>query len=199
MFDRLPANLKITFKPILFAGLLKHWEHKGPAEIPEKRKFTYRFIQWKAGELGISLKFPPAHPFNPVKLLRLAVALDANTEAIGKIFDFIWRDGQNVSDDAALTNLGKILGVENINAIVENPTVKEKLIQNGKDALAHGVFGVPTFLIDGELFWGADSLEMFNLYLKNPDFLKTAEMRRISELPEGTQRVLPHTPITNSP
>jgi 2-hydroxychromene-2-carboxylate isomerase len=51
MLDRLPAEIELEFKPVLFAGLLKHWEHKGPAEIPGKRKFTYRFVQWKAAEL----------------------------------------------------------------------------------------------------------------------------------------------------
>jgi 2-hydroxychromene-2-carboxylate isomerase len=64
---------KVTMMPVVLAGVLKHWGQKGPAEIPAKRRFTYRFIQWQAERLGIPLKFPPTQPFNPLKALRLAI------------------------------------------------------------------------------------------------------------------------------
>lgn len=185
---KLPPDLEILFKPILFAGLLKHWGHKGPAEIPGKRKFTYRFVEWQAAELGISFKFPPAHPFNPVKLLRLAVALEARRDAIETIFDFVWQSGGDAGDAAALTALAKNLGLEDADSSAEDPTVKERLIENGKEALALGVFGVPTFVVDNELFWGADSLGMLQRYLVEPGFFKTPEMLRISDLPVGSER-----------
>ncbi len=188
--DQLPSGIEIEFKPVLFAGLLKHWAHKGPAEIPEKRKFTYRFIQWQAAQLGIPLQFPPAHPFNPVKLLRLAVALGSNHDAIQKIFDFIWGRGGDVADPAALKKLGKDLGVADIDALVENKVVKEQLIRNGEAAIAAGVFGVPTFVADGNLFWGSDSLGMLLAYLGDPNLLHSDEMRRISDLPVGAERKL---------
>lgn len=186
--DKLPADLEITLKPVLFAGLLKHWGHKGPAEIPEKRKFTYRFVEWQTAELGIPFKFPPAHPFNPVTMLRLAVALQSSQAAVAKIFDFIWREGGDITDAAAVAKLGQSLGVDNIDSLVGNPTVKKDLIQNGEDALAQGVFGVPTLVVDGQLFWGADSLAMLFRYLEKPGFFETTEMRRVSALPIGQER-----------
>lgn len=184
----LPADLEIEFKPVLFAGLLKHWEHKGPAEIPEKRKFTYRFIQWQAAQLGIPLQFPPAHPFNPVQVLRLAVALGSGHDTIQKIFDFIWGMGGDVTDSAALARLAQDLGVADIDALTQNKTVKEQLIRNGEAAIAAGVFGVPTFVADGNLFWGSDSLGMLLAYLGDPAILHSDEMRRISDLPVGAER-----------
>ena len=72
-FDRLPEDLTITYRPILFAGLLGHWGHKGPAEIEAKRLHTYRFSQWRADREGIRLRYPPVHPFNPLKALRLCI------------------------------------------------------------------------------------------------------------------------------
>lgn len=63
---------KINYKPVLFAGLLKHWGQKGPAEIPAKRKWTYRSCDWQARKLGLPFRFPAAHPFNPLPHLRLA-------------------------------------------------------------------------------------------------------------------------------
>ena len=90
---QLPRDLEITFRPVVLAGILNHLQHKGPAEIPGKRRFTYRHVQWLARHHGIALKFPPAHPFNPLRALRLAIALDCRRDAIVAIFRFIWRDG----------------------------------------------------------------------------------------------------------
>lgn len=185
---KLPPDLVIHYKPVLFAGLLDHWGQKGPAEIAAKRRFTYRFVQWKAGELGISLKFPQQHPFNPIPFLRVAVSLGATQNAVATIFDFLWKEGNAPSAADALPELGKRLAVDDISLRVADPTVKGKLMQNGQDALAQGVFGVPTFVVHRELFWGSDSLEMFAAYLRDRNLFQSAEMLRISDLPLGQMR-----------
>lgn len=185
---KLPPGLVINYKPVLFAGLLDHWGQKGPAEIATKRKFTYRFVQWKSDDLGIPLKFPACHPFNPIAFLRAAVALGTKRDAIGVIFDFLWKEGSDPAASDALIELGKRLAVDDLNERAQDPTVKEKLRQNGQDALAQGVFGVPTLVADGELFWGSDSLEMFVAYLRDRDLFHSTEMLRISELPVGQMR-----------
>ena len=96
-FDRLP-DLKLTLRPVLFAGLLNHWGHKGPAEIPEKRRFTYRFVQWLAERQGVPMKFPPVHPFNPIKALRLAIVAGNDIASVQAIFRHIWREGKSIDD-----------------------------------------------------------------------------------------------------
>ena len=70
--SRLPAHVSVELVPVLFAGLLQHFGQLGPAEIPSKRRFTYRFALWRARQLGLPMRMPPAHPFNPLALLRLA-------------------------------------------------------------------------------------------------------------------------------
>ena len=82
-FEHMPVALEgisyeVIYKPVLFAGLLKHHGQLGPAEIPPKREWTYRQVAWLAKELGIRIQTPAAHPFNPLALLRLAVACSAN-------------------------------------------------------------------------------------------------------------------------
>ena len=77
----LAPRLAVRYRPVLFAGLLEAAGQKGPAEIATKRAFTYRFVVWQAKRLGIPLKFPPAHPFNPLPFLRLALACDGATAA----------------------------------------------------------------------------------------------------------------------
>ena len=61
-FSELPKSLELTLKPVLFGSLLKHWGQLGPAEIPSKRRFVYRFFQWNADRLGIPFVMPPCHP-----------------------------------------------------------------------------------------------------------------------------------------
>ena len=185
---QLPPDLVIKYKPVLFAGLLDHWGQKGPAEIAAKRKFTYRFVQWKARELNIPLRFPAEHPFNPIPFLRAAVALGATRTSIGLIFDYLWKEGNDPSAGDVLVQLGKKLNVDDLDERAQDPTIKEKLKQNGQEALAQGVFGVPTFVADGELFWGSDSFEMFCAYLQKPDLFQSAEMLRVSDLPVGQER-----------
>ena len=90
----LAPRVAIRYRPVLFAALLDAHGQKGPAEIPAKRAFTYRFVVWQAAQLGIPLKFPHEHPFNPLPLLRLAIACDSTPDAVHRIFRFVWRDGR---------------------------------------------------------------------------------------------------------
>jgi 2-hydroxychromene-2-carboxylate isomerase len=78
--SRFDGKLAIRPVPVLFAGLLKHWGRKGPAEMATKRRFTYRQVQCVAERNGIPFRFPPQHPFNPVRALRAAVALAIDKE-----------------------------------------------------------------------------------------------------------------------
>lgn len=185
---RLPEDVEITFRPVLLAGLLNHWNHKGPAEIPAKRRFTARHVQWLAGKHGIPIKTPPAHPFNPLQVLRLSIALQNDPEVIRTIFRFIWRDGRRPDDPESWQDLTRTLSVDDADKRVAASEVKDELRGNAQRALQLGVFGVPTFVVDGELFWGFDALEFVVDYLKDPDLLHSDEMRRVSELPIGIER-----------
>lgn len=191
-FDRLPAGLAVTCKPVLFAGLLGHWGHKGPAEIPAKRRHTYRYCQWFAEHHGIPFKMPPAHPFNPLGLLRLALALDATPDAVAAIYGFLYGEGGDPADAAGWAVLADKLGLsaEEATARTADPAVKDALRRNTEEATARGVFGVPTFAAGDELFWGDDGTEMFVDFLRDPAQFRTGEMQRLADLPIGQARRL---------
>jgi 2-hydroxychromene-2-carboxylate isomerase len=192
MFDRLPAGLSVTLKPVLFAGLLGHWGQKGPAEIPGKRLHTYRHCQWYADRHGIPFRMPPAHPFNPLGPLRLAAALDATPEAVGAIFAAIWAEGVDVASEAGWARLAERVGLSAAEAQrrAGEQAVKDRLRDNTGEAADRGVFGVPSFVCDGEVFWGVDSTDMFLDYLADPALFDTGEMARIAGLPIGQARKL---------
>ena len=120
--DALAPVLTFEFRPILLAALLEHHGHKGPAEIPQKRRFSYRFVTWRAQQAGIPLRFPPAHPVNPLPALRLALA-----------------------------RVAARFGIDDAERAIADPAVKAALRANTEAAIAHGVFGVPTVELDGEL------------------------------------------------
>jgi 2-hydroxychromene-2-carboxylate isomerase len=184
---RLPElDAEIHFKPVLFAGLLQHWGQKGPAEIPAKRRWTYRWCTWWAAELGISFRFPAEHPFNPLQHLRLALACGSKPAAVKRIFDSVWMSGGNATDPQRFSELAKELGIDP--SRLSSPEIKDALRQNTEQAAARGVFGVPSFVVDGEVFWGADALDFVKAFLKNPSLLRSDEMRRVDGLPVGAQR-----------
>ena len=187
-FDRLPDDLEVTMKPVLFAGLLGHWESKGPAEIPAKRRQTYRFCHWLAGQRGIPFKAPPRHPFNPLAVLRLAVALEAEPRIVRAIFRHIWADGRDGQDPESLGLLAEALGVEDMAARIADPAVKERLRRNTDEAIARGVFGVPTFVIGDELFWGEDVTGMMLDYLEDPELFRRGDLARLGDLPVAAER-----------
>lgn len=97
--DELPDDIKIVFRPILFAGLLNHWGHKGPAEIPGKRRFTFRQAQWLARRMGVPYKSPRGIPFNPLRALRLCIALGATRPAVDALYTCIWQKGWLPDDE----------------------------------------------------------------------------------------------------
>ena len=187
-FNELPEGAEVVYRPVLFAGLLGHWETKGPAEISPKRVFTYRYVQWYAESHGVPFKIPPAHPFNPLKALRICIALGCGEAVVKEIFRFIWAEGRAPDDDDQWQSLCRRLGVTDGDARVAAPDVKATLRANTEEAAARGVFGVPTFEADGKLFWGLDATDMLLDYLAGPEDFESEEMRRVSALPVGVER-----------
>ena len=173
-----------ALKPVLFAGLLNHWGQKGPAEIPAKRRWTYRWCTWWAKELGVPFRFPAEHPFNPLQHLRLALACGSRPEAVKRIFESVWMSGENATDPKRFDALCRELGV----AAEQLAVAKDQLRKNTEEAAARGVFGVPSFVIDGEVFWGADSIEFVKACLADGSVLANDEMRRVDALPVGAAR-----------
>jgi 2-hydroxychromene-2-carboxylate isomerase len=184
----LSRSVDFEFRPLLFAGLLQHHAHKGPAEIPGKREFTYRFVQWRAAQDGIALRFPPAHPFNPLAALRLCIAAGGTATAIDAIFRHIWRDGRPADSIAALREVARAIGIDDADAALADPRVKATLRANFDTALADGVFGVPSIVANGEVFWGNDATAMYEQYLADPTMFDSEVMRSLRHLPAAVQR-----------
>ncbi len=184
----LGPRVSVRYRPVLFAGLLGANGQKGPAEIPAKRTFTYRYCIWRAKELGIGFRFPPEHPFNPLPLLRLAIACDSTPDVVHRIFRFVWRDGRLPDLPIEWAELIAELGAHDADARIASAEVKGELRRNTDEAIARGVFGVPTLAFGDELFWGSDATAMAAGYIAAGCRFEDPEYARVAALPIGATR-----------
>lgn len=187
----LPAGVRLEFVPVLLAGLLNHFGQVGPGEIPSKRRFTYRFVVWRARRLGLPLRMPPTHPFNSLAALRLIIAADSSAHAVRVVLDAVFRQGRDVSNPAVIGELARELGVADPESTLADPLIKQRLRENTEWASARGIFGVPTLVIGEEFFWGHDAVDMGLEYLAAPETFGDAQMRAIESLPIGAERRRP--------
>ena len=167
-FEHLPQALEgcshaVEYRPVLFAGLLAHWGQKGPAEIDPKRAWTFRHVAWWANLHDIAIDTPAQHPFNPLPLLRLAIACGPNRRVVEAVMRHVWIGGADAADPARLAALTQALAPARDPAVA---AVKNELRTATDEAIARGVFGVPTFELEGRLFWGVDALPMLRAALQ---------------------------------
>ncbi len=197
-FEKLPEVLQghsygVTYKPVLFAGLLKHHGQLGPAEIAGKREWTYRQVMWLAAQQGARLELPKTHPFNPLQLLRLAWACGHDAAGEGTpnrfvcetIFRHVWQSGLDAADPARLEALAAQLKPK---LGSNDDAVKQCLKDATQEAINHGVFGVPTCSVDGKLFWGLDALPMLRAYLDQEPWFASSTWDEAAGIPVGTAR-----------
>jgi 2-hydroxychromene-2-carboxylate isomerase len=193
-FEKLPDALQglsygVDYRPILFAGLLKHHGQLGPAEIAPKRDWTYRQVLWNAHRNDVPMQMPAAHPFNPLPLLRLALACGehglANRYVCETIFRHVWRGGGDASDVQRLEALKQLLAPQRDLA---SEAVKGELKGNTDDAIARGVFGVPMYQVDDKLFWGFDALSMLRAYLEGDAWFAASDWEKAGQVGAGIVR-----------
>lgn len=181
--ERIAERRPVLARPVVFGAILKHWGQLGPAEIAPKRLHTYRLARFQAERLGVPLRFPPAHPFRSLDALRLLATGEAEPSlaAARAALAFVWEEGRD-----AATELGALR--ERLGAPEPDEGAKGRLRRWTDEAVAAGVFGVPTLQIGAELFWGADAAPMAEAYLADPALFAAPEMRRLAGLPEGVVR-----------
>ena len=194
-FERLPQALEglsveVSYQPVLFAGLLQHWGNKGPAEIEPKKAWTFRQVAWLAHEQGVRLDVPAQHPFNPLALLRLAVACapivgTPSRRVCERLFHHVWHGGGDANDPVRLQALHTALNLRHDPA---GDAVKQALKEATARAASNGIFGVPTIEVDGRLFWGLDSLPMLAAYLRGDAWFDGPQWEAAGRMPQGVQR-----------
>ncbi len=204
-FEKLPQALEglsyqVRYQPVLFASFLQHHGQLGPAEIAPKRDWTYRQVLWQAHTQGVPLDLPASHPFNPLALLRLALACSedgqANRHVVETLFRHVWRGGADAADPQRFAVLMQQLKP------VRDPgseAVKSQLKADTASALARGLFGVPTFAVDDRLFWGLDALPMLRAWCEGDAWFDGPAWSAAAQVPAGISRSRPGMSASRSP
>jgi 2-hydroxychromene-2-carboxylate isomerase len=188
--------------PILFAALLDANGQKGPAEIPAKRAHTWKDVMRTARRVGAPIAPPATHPFNPLLALRVAAnpAAGAQRDAlIDALYAATWAEGLDVTDAAVVARVVERAGLDGAAFVAWAATPEAKALVRTRtdEALARGVFGVPTVLADGELFWGFDTFPNLEAFLRGEDRdLMTPEVlaRWMALAPSASRKALGQPP-----
>jgi 2-hydroxychromene-2-carboxylate isomerase len=94
--------------------------------------------------------------------------------------------GEHADHPGRFASLCRELSIDPIR--LADPGVKDALRRNTEEAAERGVFGVPSLVIDGEVFWGADAIDFARTFIADPAALRNAEMERVDSLPVGATR-----------
>jgi len=158
---------KLVWKPMLLGGVFKSI---GQVEAPvltwgeAKRDHTFKDLHRWADQFGVPFKFPSRFPMFTLKPMRAYIAMpdDRKKAFREKTYRAYWAEDRDIADDATLRELiGE--GADEILAKTQTPEVKQALIDATNEAVKRGVFGAPTWIIDGkddDLIWGQDRIPL---------------------------------------
>ncbi|HJU85964.1 MAG TPA: 2-hydroxychromene-2-carboxylate isomerase [Gemmatimonadota bacterium] len=188
--------------PVFYAALLDANALVGPAESRVKRRYTLTDVLRAAELLGVPLVGPPAHPFRSLDALRVATLFAGEPGALAHsvaLSTACWAEGRDLTDWSVLAEITARAGFDagDLETRASTSEVKRALRQRTAAAIETGVFGVPTFELDGELFWGHDRLDHLAARLggRLPDLSDRAAI--LAARPRAIDR--PGAPILREP
>ncbi len=159
----------LTWKPMLLGGVFR--AHATPQRLfetlPEpKIRHNALDLQRFAARYGVTLTMPAGHPFRSVEALRATLATGCDPRVIHGFFRAYWVEGRAISDADTLRDVLTAAGhdADAVLARIDHVTVKDDLRARTDAAIALGIFGAPSYLVDGtELYWGQDRTALFDL------------------------------------
>lgn len=191
------ADFAINYKPVALGSLLNQWGIKGPGEVEPKREFLLKQCLRYSVKNNIPFTTPKTHPFNSLYALRLSLVGVAGDHQF-KVIDTLWKAGwEKRIDMAEPDELLRELREAGLPAdeLYEKSFTKEAKVEfkkNVAEAIAAGAFGVPSFVADGELFWGNDAIEDFMNFLGNKDPLDREKLRDLlASTPRAAAQQIP--------
>lgn len=177
-------GVKVNYRPVALGPLLNHWQIKGPGEVTPKREFLLKQCLRYAAKNDFLFTTPKTHPFNSLYALRLALSGVAGAHQ-ERVIAALWQGGwQKRIDMGEPDELLAELKHHDLPAeeLYEKSFTKEakvELKQNIQEAISKGAFGVPSFVLGNELFWGNDSLDDVKNYILGQDKLDRAKLENL--------------------
>jgi 2-hydroxychromene-2-carboxylate isomerase len=156
----------IDYKPMLLGGVFQATGNHSPMTVPAKGRYMERDLQLHAQAYGVPFRHNPHFPINTLTLMRGATAIQMQqperfADYLDAVYRAIWVDQKDMNDPQVVAGVLQAAGFEPAALVAQasQPQVKDRLKQVTQDAVARGVFGAPTFFVDGHMFWGQDRLD----------------------------------------
>ena len=161
------TGAQVCLKPVLLGGIFRSLEQPqnmsttlSPAKAKHNRLDLLRWASW----LEVPLNAPVKHPNRTVEALRYVLATPAEhtLRVVHAFFALYWRDHSDISDVCVLDDCMDSLGLDAkaIALAARSQAIKDELRRRTEEAVRLGVFGVPTFIVNDQLFFGQDRIEM---------------------------------------
>lgn len=171
-YDKRYHQVDVVWTPMLLGGVFKAVGNRPPAELAPKGAYMLLDLQRLAHHYGVPFSFPASFPINTLMPMRGAAALLRQKSPrylayCGAMFDAYWGRGEDISDPEVWAGIASSTGVDplELRKAIETPEVKEALKASTDRAVNIGAFGAPTFLADGEMFWGFDRMFLVDKHL----------------------------------
>ena len=182
-------------RPVVYAKLLDEHGLLGPGETPVRRRAMYADVMRCAMKLGQTVKGPPAHPFRSLEALRVAILFRQSPQALDlclALADAAWSQGRDLTDLATLEEVVGACGLDGkgLEVRIHEQSIKDDLRRFTGEAIDEGVFGVPTFIHDGEFFWGHDRMATLEDYLNGVLPPVAPHLDALLKRPRGADRPL---------
>lgn len=158
---------EVLYRPIVLGAVFHSLGHAVPAEDSVKMAYLSQDLKRCAQQLGIAYDMPPVFPFNAIEAMRVFYAINADNpckarEFAGKVFAAAYTQSRDMSQSDNVAALLNDLGLEREQIVNADSfdTAKATLKAHTQNAIDAQVFGAPSFVYKGELFWGADRIDM---------------------------------------
>ncbi|MDB4939317.1 MAG: 2-hydroxychromene-2-carboxylate isomerase [Labilithrix sp.] len=160
------TGARVTWRPLLLGGLFRSI---GTPDVPiatfsdAKKRYILKDLDRWAAYWGVPFRFPSRFPANSLRALRVYCALPEERRAAYRdaVFRACWAEDRDITDDAVLGScIGDESAARDALARANSDEVKSELRRATEHAAERGVFGVPTFVVGRELFWGQDRLDL---------------------------------------
>jgi len=168
------AGATIDYRPMLLGGVFQATGNHSPTTVPAKGKYMMDDLGRFAARYGVPFVMNPHFPFNTLMLMRGAVGLQMRDPErfvpyVDAVYKAIWADAKNMNDPDVIGQVLQAAGFNPIHliALAGDQAVKDRLKAITQGAVERGVFGAPTFFIDGQMHWGQDRLDFVKQALED--------------------------------
>ena len=163
----------IQYYPVILGGIFKATNNQSPVMVPAKAKYLFKDLNDWSKYWQIPFQFNPHFPINTFLLMRAAIGYQAKypeqlSKFIEVFFDAMFKQPVNLNLEEQIINTLQQAGfvVEDYQRLIQDEDIKALAKTKTENAVKRGLFGVPAFFIDDEMFWGQDRLHFIEQKLQ---------------------------------